>query len=406
MKRAGTAGFFALFFLLSLCHASYRVAVSTLEKPEGFNALLHQFENGKFSFQTEKGEKMEIPAAELVELRFETGAETAPQGKGAILLEFINGDRLTGRILEGGEDSIRFSPSSFEGLKIEIEILSRLLFLANASRFSSSLRWAPLQKNDTLYRITEKGWDHVKGIVTSLGEEKVSIDTDLGSFTFKYPQIIAIAIFQQSPYKEPQEILCTLRLKNGSSLTGTIQDFSQDLLSLEWLLGKRLRIPTDKIEALWFKNARYLFLSDLEPSRVEQTPYIGEEKDFLFPYQKDRTCTGNPLSVGGKRYHKGLGVHSRCRLTYALEGRFQGFSSLIGIDDEVQTIPAKGCVVFRVEVDGEVRYESPLVKGLSPALAVSLRDLKEAQALTLEVDFGDRSDAGDRADWIHVLLVK
>ena len=62
---------------------------------------------------------------------------------------------------------------------------------------------------------------------------------------------------------------------------------------------------------------------------------------------------GEPLVVGGKRYLKGIGMHSAARLTYRLDGKYQRFDAAVAIDDSAD---GRGSVTFGVYVlrDGTV----------------------------------------------------
>ena len=48
----------------------------------------------------------------------------------------------------------------------------------------------------------------------------------------------------------------------------------------------------------------------------------------------DRSVLGNPLTIDGIRYDKGIGTHAASRTRYALQGKFARFSAIVGIDDE------------------------------------------------------------------------
>ncbi len=115
---------------------------------------------------------------------------------------------------------------------------------------------------------------------------------------------------------------------------------------------------------------------------------------------------GEPLTVAGQRYLKGIGMHSASRITYRLDGKFRRFDALAAIDDSADK---KGSVTFGVYVsrDGQWKsaYTSDIVRGGDPPKPVSV-DVDGAQALTLTVDFADRGDELDHADWLDARLVK
>jgi len=125
-----------------------------------------------------------------------------------------------------------------------------------------------------------------------------------------------------------------------------------------------------------------------------------------WPFHNDRSVLGGPLCVAGRRYNKGLGTHSAARLIYKLDQPCRKFQAELGIDDATA---GQGSVTFRVLVsDGkswnEV-YTSPVVRGGDAPLPISV-DLGDAKAIALAVDFAERGDVMDHADWLNARLIK
>jgi hypothetical protein len=144
-----------------------------------------------------------------------------------------------------------------------------------------------------------------------------------------------------------------------------------------------------------------VYLSDLEPVDYRHVPYLSLE----WPYQRDRNVLGRPLVVDGERYLKGIGMHSASRITYRLDGKYERYDAAIAIDDSAK---GGGSVTFGVYLlrDGKLSeaYKSGIVRGGDGPQAVSV-DVTGAQGLTLTVDFADRGDELDRADWLDARLV-
>jgi hypothetical protein len=95
-------------------------------------------------------------------------------------------------------------------------------------------------------------------------------------------------------------------------------------------------------------------------------------------------------------------VHSACRLVYRLEGEYQTFVVVPGVDDDAGPLAD---VTVRVNVDGAVRFEHEhLTPGRSPG---QLRiDVEGASTLELDVQFGHYGDVQDRFDWADAALVR
>ena len=114
-----------------------------------------------------------------------------------------------------------------------------------------------------------------------------------------------------------------------------------------------------------------------------------------WPMRRDQSVAGGPLSLGGKHFRKGLGVHSRTELDYDIGSGFETFVAEIGIDDAV--VP-RGSVTFRVTGDGVRLYESPIITGENEPRICKV-DIRGVTVLTLLVDYGDDLDLSDHADW-------
>jgi len=113
---------------------------------------------------------------------------------------------------------------------------------------------------------------------------------------------------------------------------------------------------------------------------------------------------GGPLSAGGKRFARGIGVHAPSASSWKLGGEWKELHGLIAVDDESAALTAHGSVVFRVRVDGKLAFESETLHGGDAPRALPKIDLAGAKELVLEV--GDAGDgfAGDRADWLELTL--
>ncbi len=64
-----------------------------------------------------------------------------------------------------------------------------------------------------------------------------------------------------------------------------------------------------------------------------------------------------------------------------------------------------GSVRFRVFVDGQEKFTSETIRGGMKNLPISL-DISGAKQLDLVVDYADRADVLDHADWLNARLIK
>lgn len=161
--------------------------------------------------------------------------------------------------------------------------------------------------------------------------------------------------------------------------------------------GCVLDVPVSRVHKLEVSSDKLVWLADLQP-KVEQTPAF----DRTWPWHNNRSVAGPGFELAGQKFERGIGLVPHTRLTYALDGRFDVFEAMIGIDDRGG--PAAHAI-FRVHVDGKQVFESkPMLREQKPeALRVALN---KAKTLTIEVDFGKNYDLGDFCAFANARVVQ
>jgi hypothetical protein len=157
------------------------------------------------------------------------------------------------------------------------------------------------------------------------------------------------------------------------------------------------------VAALDLYQGRAVYLSDLKPARFEFTPYLGEAGP-AWPLVPDGSVANRDLRLAGSTYDKGVGLHSKSRVTYTLAGAYKRFEALVGLDGESGR---EGSVRVSVLVDGkplDIGSDRELTARTGP-LTVGL-SVVGAKELTLEVDFGEGADKQDHVNWCDARLVK
>jgi alpha-galactosidase len=99
-------------------------------------------------------------------------------------------------------------------------------------------------------------------------------------------------------------------------------------------------------------------------------------------------------------------MHSAARLTYRLEGKYRRFDAAVAVDDSAHR---RGSVTFGAYVlrDGQWKEASAsgIVQGGEEPRPISV-DVSGANGLMLTVDFADRGDELDRANWLDARLIQ
>ena len=71
----------------------------------------------------------------------------------------------------------------------------------------------------------------------------------------------------------------------------------------------------------------------------------------------------------------------------------------------IDTAAGQGSVRFRIFVDGKPKFTSDTLRGGDPPLPISI-DISDANRIDLLVDFADRADQWDHADWLNARFVR
>lgn len=232
-----------------------------------------------------------------------------------------------------------------------------------------------------------------------------SIDATSGAFhfgdrsrTFRTDRTYGIVLAAGAAKEAPRPRPVTLLLRDGSRVSGAIEQADEDEISIATSLGFSARLHLDDLTQITVHSDRLVSLSSLVPDRQEGDGLLHR----TWPMERDQNLFGGALNLGGRSFEKGICVHSRTKLVYVINGEFEKLAATIGIDDSVRPL---GNVEFRVLGDGKVLWESGIVTGADPPkdIVVPLSGVTE---VTLIVDFGKALDLGDHAVWGNARLIR
>ncbi len=106
---------------------------------------------------------------------------------------------------------------------------------------------------------------------------------------------------------------------------------------------------------------------------------------------------GLPLRIAGQTFSKGIGLHANAEIVVPLNGRYKSFETLAGVFPCGQP---GGTATLQVDVDGQRRFDSGVMRQGEPArqVSVSLESAGEMVLRVSEADGGILNDAVNLAD--------
>ncbi len=237
--------------------------------------------------------------------------------------------------------------------------------------------------------------DLLPGNVAFVNDQAVGINTGKKIIDLARERIALVRL--AATRKQAAGPLQYLRLAGGDLISGKLKTLDGQRAVVETALAGSVSVPVGLIAALWSEGSALTPLAALTP-KVRQIAWFDES----WPLKTDRNLLGGFLVVAGKRTERGLGCHSRCELTYTLDGSYSGLLCEVGLD---AAGGSRGEVAFQVFVDGKELANIALRSSDAPrTIAVPLAG---AKLLQLVVHPGvDGRGTGDHADWCWPVLVK
>ncbi|MBI4712389.1 MAG: NPCBM/NEW2 domain-containing protein [Planctomycetes bacterium] len=290
-------------------------------------------------------------------------------------LTTFNWDVLMGTIVTGTAEGLVFNSPLLGSINLRLDVIRRIETTAHNLAIEDAT-----PKEDAIYLLNG---DKDNGAILSIDNEKLVLKSSLygKQMTYKLNAIGCITPLSAPPKIEGGLIggdpatysrdgiivLC----RDGSRLIGKTNQWEPNHIRLAALYDFTYRIPLDAVNFIYFINNRYLYLSEIIPQSVKEYVNPNDPPDvFLWHYRNDLSVVDDkPISLKGKRYYKGLGVHANSELTYPLNKNDEMFYATIGLDD---TSGPKASVQFSVYLDDNKVYESKVFKWADPPEEVAI----------------------------------
>jgi|WetSurMetagenome_2_1015567.scaffolds.fasta_scaffold00003_227 alpha-galactosidase len=113
-----------------------------------------------------------------------------------------------------------------------------------------------------------------------------------------------------------------------------------------------------------------------------------------------KTVEGNPLTIAGKVFEKGIGTHAVSKYMILLDSRASEFSTGVGVDDESGK---DATVEFFVMGDKKILWQSGVMHKGDSMAEIKIK-LKNIRKLALYVSDGGDNINYDHADWVNPVI--
>jgi hypothetical protein len=360
------------------------------------------------------GGKLTVPWTEILGLQ-----GPSPRVTAAVAVYLVGGDELKGLITGGDDEGETLALETAIGrLKIPLDRLRSIVFRTRAkTRGVDEFR---LSKDDdfdeAVFLEAGRGLDVQGGEIDRLTDRGVYFaraGEDLARM-FRFDALVGLTIREGAGAEEPGS--WSLITTAGDRLRVELLAAGSKQLRIRTEFGEN-DLPYEQISALTHLGGSRRYLSDMKPVRIAEAGDDGGlDQTPLYSFQRDRTVSGGVLLarrspadgylvVDGWTYGKGLGVHSKCELTYRVPPKMTKFYARVAVDDEVRALGIKGDADVVVRSGDTVLWSTKgLCCGQKPA-SLGVLAVTPGALLTLEVDFGKGLFPGDRVDWLSAVFL-
>ena len=332
----------------------------------------------------------------------------APVEDVARVLLTREGDALSGAVRGGEGDELTLEIVGGGRIALSIEEIAGLIFDGRLPH-EGVVTVVPADEGDRLFRRRGSGVDRVDGLFQSFGADGVRFESRLGEKLYPWREVAALFIEDlegAGDLEGSAGVPVIVDLHGQSRLHGELIEMDAEACRIATRTNPSLTLPAGSISEVALDDGSYRFLSDLPPTDLGPVSPTGDDLGMVWPPRMDRARTGDVLRAGGRAWTRGIGVQSPSRITWELDGGWDSLTGRVAIDDSVLSLPRRGSVVFRVWVDGDRRFESPVVRGGDPPVDLGRIELAGARELVLEVDPSVDLWMADRADWLRPILVR
>jgi hypothetical protein len=323
--------------------------------------------------------------------------ERATSNEDTIRVDLVGGGRILADGLDLAEEQfvVRWGLSG-EPLMLSIDAVRAIVWedVESEEGFAKA-RSTPSNDFDQLFVRVDGGLQVVRGLIDQIDSQQAVFAWQGERRRLERDKLAAIVLAQAGgPVARAGK--CQVELADGSSLLSQPPRLADGQLTLAPIGAREVTVPWSSVRTVRAFSPRLKYLSEMKPSRVLEQPLV----TLLRPWQKNRSVAGGALTLRGRTFENGIGVHSRCLLTYDVDQPGEWFLAVIGVDDATR---GRGDCEFVVLGDGRELLRRR-VTGKDPPQPIRV-DIEAVRQLTLAVEPGQDLDLADHADWCDARIL-
>jgi hypothetical protein len=396
------------------------MALLTLPTDVKVSTLDGQTLSGQLKTLTEKeltlvetGADVTLPSENVMSIEFPANA-AAPVAD-AQALSLIDGSQLSGTGVVRNAKTLTMASPALGNLDIDNKAIQSVRLKADNPTFRS--QWNTFQKRETdkdLLIVAKRdgsGLDFLAGVVSGIAADKIDFQLDGDAVPVPAARVYGVVFAKAS---DAATGIGTIKLTSvqGDVISAKAIQVADDSVKIDTAWRQILTLPLTQCQKIDLSGGRIQFLSDLEPIEEkfagvdpEGSLFTGlindEQQTLLFGPRRDSTMEKqSKIRLRGKEFTKGLCLHSKTEISWAIDKKFSSLDCLVGVDDEV-AFNGKHSVALKISGDDQMLFEKTIATSDEP---IPVRvPLEGISTLTIVVDY---ADGDSTCDWLDLADAK
>lgn len=426
MLPARVAAAVALFLLTTLAASAADVVLRT---------LVDKTQEGRL--QSLSADKIVLAIAnsdvtfDVKEVRSLEFSTAAPTEKPRIWLELVDGSHLAGESYEAaqGKASVKLTG----GLAVQIPTRSIRHVRFREQEGDLVEQWRTIVQgeptSDLLVirrtstrtveepgqdprQVTETALDELDGVVLEVSPTSVKFEFSGDQLDVKREKIDGI-VYYHPVQRELPAAICRVVDASRSNWSARSIELKDDRLHFVSTAGVQVALPLAQVAQIDFSSGNVSFLGDMEEeSSLEEGSFQPRNMTATFKQLKaprwisgggQRPFSGEGLSIGGKKFSRGMSLSSRTRLSYRVPEGMRWFRASAGLDDSAG--PAADLTLVILADNREVYRQTFSAGGDRQEVPIEL-ELGAAGRWTIVVEDGSGLDIADQLDLVDARFTK
>jgi hypothetical protein len=255
--------------------------------------------------------------------------------------------------------------------------------------------------------VEEESLDQIEGAVLEVGAATAKFDFDGDVIDVKLERIDGIIYFHPAGRELPPAA-CQVTDAHQSVWAARTVELKANRLSVVTSAGVAIEIPAEDLLQVDFSAGNVRFLADLDSetdlaeSSFQPRNMTATFRQLKLP-RKNRPFGSDALSIGGKRYERGVALSGRTRISYRVPEGMKWFRAEAGLDDLAG--PAAS-LTLRILADGRELFQRAFSADESRAPFSIELDVSHVRRLTFVVEDASGLDIADQLDLAEARLTK